>query len=55
MMQTANLTLISLEYPNGISVVCNSVSPTRNKDTGLYDVSVSVTAAALEAGAGGSL
>lgn len=55
MMQTANLTLISLEYPNGISVVCNSVSPVRNKDTGLYDVSVSVTAAALEAGAGGSL
>ena len=54
MMQTANLTLISLEYPNGISVVCNSVSPVRNKDTGLYDVSVSVTAAALEA-AGGSL
>lgn len=55
MMQSTNLTLISLEYPNGISVVCNSVSPTRNKDTGLYDVSVSVTAAALEAGAGGSL
>ena len=55
MMQSTNLTLISLEYPNGISVVCNSISPTRNKDTGLYDVSVSVTAAALEAGAGGSL
>lgn len=55
MMQSTDLTLISLEYPNGISVVCNSVSPTRNKDTGLYDVSVSVTAAALEAGAGGSL
>ena len=55
MMQQTNLVLVSLEYPNGINVVCNSISPTRDKDTGLYTVSVSVTAAALDAGAGGSL